>query len=111
MIATELEKLDKHRRPLAPGKLVRVRHCVGPHGQTQLVEGRLREIDSYGGLTLVLTKPAVFYARDHRQHRDIGDLFYVAIATTINGAKQVFYHEHLDFEHAHQVWAEVIEAN
>jgi hypothetical protein len=73
---------DRHGRLLRLGDLVRVQHCVGRYGQTQITEGRVTALGEYGGLTL-------------------------------DGARYVVvppegYHRHVDFEHGHETWVEIV---
>lgn len=100
--------VDKNRKPLAAGQLVRVRFCDGPYGQTQTVEGTVAEIDQHGGAYLVLTTPAVQRGRTHNEYRKPGDRFHVCLPGKWEGDAYVCDMTHNDVEHGHHAWVEII---
>lgn len=73
---------DRHGRPVEVGDLVRVQYTAGRYGQTKIDQGRVTGLGQYGGLTL-------------------------------DGARYVCvpregYHRHVDFEHGHETWVEIV---
>lgn len=102
--------LDKNRLAITAGSLVRVKFCDSPYGQTQTIEGTVQQIDQYNGATLVLAKPAIWRCKDRLEHRKVGDLFYVPLPVAWNGSAYVCDKEHLDFDHGHHAWAEVLDS-
>jgi hypothetical protein len=103
-----MKMLDKNLTPIEIGSQVKICHCIGPYGQTQIVEGEVHEIDIYHGITLKLTSPATWYGKNCRERRDVGALFYVAIKGEVHEGALVCSHEHHDFEHGHKTWVEVV---
>ena len=77
------EFTDRNGRPLKVGQRIRVQHCIGRYGQTEIVSGVITHIVTYCGATLDGNR-------------------YVTIPH--NG-----YSKHNDFEHGHEKWAEIIE--
>jgi len=73
---------DRAGRALALGQRVRIQHCVGRYGQTQVSEGIITDMGP-GGVTLDNTR-------------------WVTVSP--NG-----YHRHQDFEHGHEVWTKIVD--
>jgi hypothetical protein len=82
---------DRHGIKLEVGQVVRVQHCVGRYGQTEIVEGRIADISAYGGITL---DQAV------SRGRSLGKVY---VTVTRKG-----YEKFDDFEHGHEKWTEVL---
>jgi hypothetical protein len=84
---------DRHGVPVCVGNRIRAKVCVGRYGQTRIIEGVVEGEHSPGGR---------FYIR-----LETGSLYPVTVESK-NG-KAVCYHKHIDYEHGHERWAEVLE--
>src|SRR4051812_37756126 len=109
MIETIVDQIGK---TLTVGQTIRVQRCVGPYGQTEVVEGTIEQLHSeLRGATLRATKPTMTRATRTEPARPIsvGEVFYVALPGV--WVKQVYVCKRtfVDFEHGHEVWVEVLE--
>jgi hypothetical protein len=104
-----LERVDRWHQRLDVGHKVRVRHCVGRYGQTQDVEGILRELDAHGGLTIELTVPAIGRREGRRFPLGVGDQMYIPFNPQVQDRQLVYEHQHIDVEHGHLAWVELID--
>jgi hypothetical protein len=82
---------DRHGTQLKVGQVVRVQHCTGRYGQTEIVDGRIAEISPHGGLTL---DQAI------SRGRFLGKTY---VTVTRKG-----YEKFNDFEHGHEKWTEIL---
>jgi hypothetical protein len=86
---------DRRGRQLEVGQIVRVQHCIGRYGQTEIVEGRIKEISPYGGVSLDnIDRLAV-------RRGQSTETIYVTVTRT-------GYEKFEDFEHGHEKWTEII---
>lgn len=95
--------VDQHRSPLEEGDLISVRFCVCPYGQTRTVQGTLKGIDQYGGISLTLAEGQRFttYTRSGSKNYKPGDLFYIAFTWELGDEMFRGFGEHADIEHGH----------
>ena len=104
--------VDREGVPMCLGQQLEIQHCIGPYGRTQVVKGILREIDNrYRGVTIELTEPTVWHAKDGNFRKEVGDSFYVPLQGKVVDGKFVCMHTHHDFEHGHEAWARVVDPN
>jgi hypothetical protein len=104
--------VDRARKPLSVGQVVRVQHCVGPYGQTDIVEGKIEALHpELRGATLRLTKPTTTRASHDAPRRlvSVGEQFYVALPGEWDGQVYLCSRVFDDFEHGHETWAEIVE--
>lgn len=95
---------------MCPGQQLEIQYCIGPYGRTQVVKGILREIDHrYRGVTIELTEPTTWRAKDGNFRKEVGDSFYVPLRGEVVDGKFVCMHTHHDFEHGHEAWARVVD--
>jgi len=96
---------DRHGTPLAIGQRLRVQVCVGRYGQTAIRQGIIEELDErLSGVVLRLDAGFTENCGRFGMHyRPTGSSFFVGVER--NG-----FYEHVDFEHAHKVWSEIIPA-
>jgi hypothetical protein len=82
---------DRTGQQISVGQIVRIQHCIGRYGQTEIVEGQIESISPYGGVTL---RQAI---------RDGVSLGTIYVTVTRTG------HEKFDdFEHGHEKWTQII---
>lgn len=110
-MSTSLPVVDRDGVLMRPGQQLEIQHCIGSYGRTQIVKGVLREIDRYYGVRIDLTEPTIWRAKDGNSRKDVGDSFYVSLQGEVVDGKFVCMHTHHDFEHGHEVWARVVDAN
>lgn len=103
--------VDRHRVPLVIGQRVRVQFCCGSYGQTQTVEGIIRQLYEHHGATLELTSPAVWRGRKYSEHRKIGAEYYVCLPGSWVDDTYICHKVHHDFEHGHEAWVEIVSDN
>lgn len=89
---------DRNGRLLVIGQLVSVQTCSGPYGQTKRVSGTLTSIGPYGNVNVDTGK------------KGEGVCLYPGFTpdSTLGENCQRGYHEHVDFEHGHEVWIELV---
>lgn len=80
-----LPMVDRNRRRIRVGDVLRFQRCSGPYGQTE--RGTVTVTDSHYPMAYIGGAPF---------HYDFGTGYLV-------GA-----HEHRDYEHGHQTWVEVV---
>ena len=84
--------LDKDGNPLVENKEYKVQHCIGIYGQTKTTVGKLKSVDSYGGM----------YLYDIKEYQDVQ---YIASIFEHIGNHTLRGHKILnDFEHGHESW-------
>jgi hypothetical protein len=88
---------DRHGRQLEVGQIVRVQHCVGRYGQTDIVEGRIKAISPYGVVTL-----------DQAWGRGSTQIVAGVVTVTVS---RTGYDKLDDFEHGHEKWTEIIKGD
>jgi hypothetical protein len=92
--------LDKHGKRIHVGDRIRAQICVGRLGQTRIVETTVTEAHwQYCSMSV----PYRMFEGGAEQWGTIG--------TEYDFADKVLrcYHEHRDFEHGHETWAEIVD--
>jgi hypothetical protein len=80
--------LDRNGRQLHVGDRIRAQVCVGPYGQTAIVETTVTNAHEPYGQISANTRTIGFHYRD---------------------GKLVGQHVHNDFEHGHETWVEILD--
>ena len=109
---TQIQIVDRDRKPIEVGQKLHIRHCIGPYGQTRVDQGVIEQIDTtYRGVTLRLTQPSYRQFKDHREPAAIGEQLYLSLPGEFDMQRGQFhcYRKFDDFEHAHEAWAEIVD--
>lgn len=102
-----LQVVDCTGIPIETGQTVDVQHCVGRYGATQITSGIVVDINMYYGLTLELTKPSVWHAKDTRITKQPGEKYYVSLSGEVVNGRYQCLSKFNDFEHGHESWVRV----
>lgn len=96
----ETKYFDRNGTPLEVGQRVTVQHCTGRYGRTTKVTGTLTHIGRYGDVNVDTGKQGE------------GNCMYpgFSLDATLGPNCQRGYDEHVDFEHGHKTWIEVVPA-
>ncbi len=99
---TRFVSVDRHGKEIKIGQRLKIKHCVGSHGQCEILEGVLESRCKWRGFTLRLDNGSGQYVADISEYDH-------AMKWPDGRGVMAGYAKLVDFDHGHEEWIEIVE--